>query len=517
MSERDEALVEVRRQKAAALKELGVHPFGAAQPVTHTWGEIFAQTPDVEALPDEAGITEDAPRYALAGRVIAIRDFGKGAFVRVRDRSLQEGQAFLKKDCLGDGGRRDWAVYKKTDLGDTVRVEGPLFRTRRGDRAILAESFTVLTKALRAPPEKFHGLTDQEQRYRQRYLDLIANASVRETFLLRSKAVAFIRRFFEARGFLEVETPMMHTLVSGAAARPFRTHHNALDLDLTLRIAPELYLKRLVVGGLERVFELGRNFRNEGLSPRHNPEFTMLEFYWAHATWEQLCELTETLVCDLITALELGREDAPYALTYQGQRIDCTPPWPRRSMRSLVAEHNPELSEADLDDVEALRARAAAVVEDEAVRATLPHLSAGKVLALLFEETVEETLVDPTFVTGFPIDVSPLARRNDQNPALADRFELFIAGREIANGFNELGDPDDQRARFEAQLAARAAGDEEAMDYDEDYIRALEHGLPPTAGEGIGIDRLVMLLADAPSIRDVILFPLLRPAEGGGV
>ncbi|MDF1565654.1 MAG: lysine--tRNA ligase [Deltaproteobacteria bacterium] len=515
-SERAEELVEVRRQKAEALRELGVHPFGTARPVGHTLADLGAAVAEIEDLPEEAGLAADAPRYELAGRILAIRDFGKGAFVRFRDRSFGEGQAFLKKDLLSADGRSDWDVYKKADLGDTLRISGPQFKTRRGDRAVLAEEFTLLTKALRAPPEKWHGLTDKEQRYRQRYLDLISNAEVREAFRLRSQAVSWIRRFFDERDFLEVETPMMHSLVSGATAKPFKTHHNALDLDLNLRIAPELHLKRLVVGGFERVYEIGRNFRNEGLSPRHNPEFTMLEFYWAHATWEELCQLTEELCCGLVKHLGVGKADAPYVIEYQGQEIDFSPGWPRRTMRELVLEKNEMLTAEDLLDAEKLRERARAVVEDDALHKSLNRLTAGELLAVLFEETVEAGLIAPTFVTGFPVEVSPLARKNDADPALTDRFELIVGGREIANGFNELNDPDDQRERFAAQMAAKAEGADETMDYDEDYITALEHGLPPTAGEGIGIDRLIMFLTDAASIRDVILFPLLRPSEGAG-
>ena len=510
MSDREEELVEVRRRKARELRELGVHPFGVAQPPSHRIAEVVTAQPEIETLPEESALPADAPVYAIAGRVLAIRDFGKGAFLRIRDGSGVETQLFLRRDVLSE---RDWAVYKRTDLGDYVRASGPQFRTRRGDRAIRATEFTVLTKALPAPPEKWHGLKDKELRYRQRYLDLLSNPESRRRFEVRSEAIRYIRRFLDERGFMEVETPMMHPLVSGAAARPFRTHHNALDLDLNLRIAPELYLKRLVVGGFERVYELGRNFRNEGLSPRHNPEFTMLEFYWAHATWEDLMALTEEMVSGLVTALAVGDSDNPYLVRYQDKTIDFTPPWPRLSMREALLEHVPGLTEADLADTEVLRRRALAYAdEDENVgHAAVKAMNHGELVGFLFEEAVEEKLEHPTFVTGFPVEVSPLARRNDRDPTLVDRFELFVAGREIANAFNELNDPDDQRARFEQQVDKKRAGDEDAMDYDADYIRALEHGMPPTAGEGIGIDRLVMLLTDAPSIRDVILFPLLRP------
>lgn len=507
----EEQLLEVRRRKAADLKELAVHPFGSAQPVAHTVQDLLDAIPEVEALPDEAEAAgQDS--WEIAGRLLAIRDFGKGAFLRLRDRSLQETQVFLKRDVLSE---RDWSVYKKADIGDHVRVDGPQFRTRRGDRALRATAFTVLTKSLRAPPEKWHGLADKELRYRQRYLDLISNEEVRRTFVTRTKVIRHLRRFLEERGFMEVETPMMHQLVSGAAAKPFRTHHNALDLDLNLRIAPELHLKRLVVGGLERVYELGRNFRNEGLSAHHNPEFTMLEFYWAHATWQDLMTLTEEMIVGLVESLGLGTDEHPMTISYQDEKIDFSAPWQRLSMREAVLQHVDGLTEAELDDVDALRKRVTQLARrsDDGSPDEVKRLSHGALVGRLFEQAVEHELRRPTFITHFPVAVSPLARRNDEDPEVADRFELFVAGREIANAFNELNDPDDQRSRFEAQVAAKAAGAEETMDYDEDYIRALEHGMPPTAGEGIGVDRLVMLLTDSASIRDVILFPLMRPTQ----
>ena len=507
---REEELVEVRRRKADDLRELGVHPYGEALPVADTVAGLLADTPEVEALPEEPEIAADARVYELAGRVLFVRSFGKGAFVGIRDGSGGELQLFLKRDVLS---ATDWAVFKKLDIGDYVHLSGPLFRTRKGDRAVRCDRFTLLTKALRPLPEKWHGLADKEQRYRQRYLDLVANEEVRRTFRLRTQAVSFIRRFLDERGFLEVETPMMHGLVSGASAKPFRTHHNALDLPLNMRIAPELHLKRLVVGGFERVYEIGRNFRNEGLSPRHNPEFTMLEFYWAHATWRDLMDLTEALVTGLVEALGVGEEGRPFVVRYGDDEIDFSPPWPRRTMRSLVAEQVEGLDESTVRSVEALRAAAAGLIDDPKLKASLAEMSEGQLVGLLFEEAVEHTLVRPTFVTEFPVEVSPLARRNDADPSVCDRFELIIARREIANAFNELNDPDDQRGRFEAQVAAKAAGQEETMDYDADYVRALEHGMPPTAGEGIGIDRLVMLLTNAASIRDVILFPLMRPEQ----
>jgi lysyl-tRNA synthetase, class II len=505
----EEDLIEVRRQKAAALRELGIHPFGTAKPVAHTIRDLLDAAPRIEDLPEEAEIPDGAPIYALAGRVLAIRRFGKGAFVRLRDRSLEETQLFLSKAALSD---LDWQVQGLIDVGDHVRAEGPQFRTRRGDRAVRASAFTLLTKALRPLPEKWHGLTDKEVRYRQRYVDLIANEAVRRAFVIRTRAVAWIRRFLDERGFMEVETPMMHSLVSGATARPFTTHHNALDIDLNMRIAPELHLKRLVVGGFERVYEIGRNFRNEGLSQRHNPEFTMLEFYWAHATWNDLMDLTEEMIVGLVRDLGIGAEDDPLKVGYQGEVIDFTPPWPRLSMRQAIVEHMAGITEEVLADEARLREAALRIAGDDAAKKTeVGRLDPGGLVGFLFEEGVEHKLLHPTFITGFPVSVSPLARRNDETPDIADRFELIVARREIANAFNELGDPDDQRGRFEAQVAAKAAGALETMDYDEDFVRALEHGLPPTAGEGIGIDRLVMLLTDAASIRDVILFPLMRP------
>ncbi len=507
----EEDLIQVRRGKAAALREMGVHPYGAAVPVRHTVADLLAAAPCVEDLPSEPEIQDNDQTFQIAGRALAIRRFGKGAFLEIRDRSLRETQIFLSKAHLSG---HDWRVLDLTDVGDHVRAEGRQFRTRRGDRALRASSFTVLTKAQRPLPEKWHGLTDKELRYRQRYLDLVANEQVRRTFVLRSRAVSFMRRFLDERGFMEVETPMMHSLVSGAAARPFVTHHNALDIDLYMRIAPELYLKRLVVGGFERVYEIGRNFRNEGLSPRHNPEFTMLELYFAHATWHDLMNLTEEMMVGLVHELGVGARDDPLKVSYQGEVIDFSPPWPRVTMRQAILERVEGLAEKDLADAECLRKAALRYAAgDDVKEKAVGRMDHGELVGFLFEEAVEASLQRPTFITGFPVSVSPLARRNDEDPSIADRFELIIAGREIANAFNELGDPDDQRSRLEAQVAAKEAGAEETMDFDADYIRALEHGLPPTAGEGIGVDRLLMLFADAASIRDVILFPLMRPLE----
>lgn len=504
----EEELVEIRRKKAVELKKLGVHPFGASVPVTDTIRDLLLAVPVTEELSEEPGIGEEDRRFRIAGRVLAIRRFGKGAFLRLRDRSFEETQIFISRRIVSD---KDWEVFGLTDVGDHILVEGRQFRTRRGDRALRADTYTLITKALRPLPEKWHGLSDREIRYRQRYLDLIANEESRRTFLIRSSVITHIRQFLNERDFIEVETPMMHQLVSGAAARPFLTHHNALNIDLCMRIAPELHLKRLVTGGFERVYEIGRNFRNEGLSPRHNPEFTMLEFYHAHATWQDLMNLTEEMISSLI--LEIRKEEAePLKLVYQGKNIDFSRPWMRLDMREAILGGVEGICEEDLKDADRLRKKALELAgDDEVKKADLMRMGLGELTGFVFDEGVKLDFDRPVFITGYPVEISPLARRNDENPHLADRFELMIAGYEIANAFNELNDPDDQRSRFAAQMEAREAGAVETMDYDEDYVRALEHGLPPTAGEGVGIDRLVMLLTDSASIRDVILFPLMRP------
>jgi len=394
-----------------------------------------------------------------------------------------------------------YEAFKDWDLGDILGAEGVVFKTKTGELSIKVDTLRLLTKALRPLPEKFHGLADQETRYRQRYVDLIINASTRAAFQLRSALIAHIRDFFNQRGFLEVETPMMQPIPGGATARPFITHHNALDMPLYLRVAPELYLKRLVVGGFEKVYEINRNFRNEGLSTRHNPEFTMLEFYLAYADYHDLMDLTEALLRGMAERL-LGDT----AVGYQGETYHFGQPFRRLTVREAVLHFNPAIAANDLDQLESARRIAQGLGIE-----VKPEYGLGRVQLEIFEQTVEHQLRDPTFITAYPTEVSPLARRNDHDPAITDRFELFIGGREIANGFSELNDPEDQAERFRQQAAAKAAGDHEAMHYDADYIRALEYGLPPTAGEGIGIDRLAMLFTDAPSIRDVLLFPHLRP------
>jgi lysyl-tRNA synthetase class 2 len=409
-------------------------------------------------------------------------------------------QAYITRDGVGEAA---YDAFKRMDLGDILGVSGLLFRTKTDELTIQASEVRLLTKALRPLPEKFHGLTDTEQKYRQRYLDLITNDQARQTFIRRSKIIQSMREFFVARGFLEVETPMMHPIPGGASAKPFVTHHNTLDMDLYLRIAPELYLKRLVVGGLEKVFEINRNFRNEGISTRHNPEFTMVEFYEAYRDYRYLMDFVESMLRDVATQT-LGHAVVPY----QGQLIDLSRPFARLTALEATVEYNPELKGAPLDDrdflVEELKRRKIAF---------RPKDEVGGLQLTLFEETTEHKLFQPTYIVDYPVETSPLARASDSRPGITERFELYIAGREVANGFSELNDPEDQEARFDAQVAAKEAGDEEAMFKDKDYIRALEHGLPPTAGCGIGIDRLVMLLTDAASIRDVILFPQLRREE----
>jgi lysyl-tRNA synthetase class 2 len=409
-------------------------------------------------------------------------------------------QVYLKQDDLPAS---EYELFKDMDLGDILGVEGVLFKTKTGELSIKAQKIYLLTKALLPLPDKFHGLTDQEQRYRQRYVDLIANDESRRVFLLRSKIVAQMRHFLIQRRFLEVETPMMHSIIGGAAARPFITHHNALDMDLYLRIAPELFLKRLVVGGFERVFEINRNFRNEGLSTRHNPEFTMLEFYQAYSDYQDAMNLVEEMMRSVAQEV-LGTA----SIQYQGQECDLANPFIRMTMKEAILHFNKKLTANDLENMDTMTAYAKSL--EVGVHS---HYGLGKIWYEIFEKTVEANLFKPTFITAFPTEVSPLARKNDQDPFITDRFELFVGGREIANGFSELNDPEDQAERFREQVKARQDGDLEAMQFDADYITALEYGLPPAAGVGLGVDRLVMLFTDSPSIRDVILFPQMRPQQ----
>jgi len=484
-------IVAERRAKLAALRASG-----NAYPNDFRRDALAA---DLHAAHGNTGNAELEPagiRAAVAGRMMLKRVMGKACFATLQDMSGRI-QLYVTMDGVGPE-RLD--AFKHWDLGDIVGATGTLFKTKTGELSVKCNSIRLLSKALRPLPEKFHGLTDQEQKYRQRHVDLITNPASREVFVKRSRIVQAIREFFVERGYLEVETPMMHPIPGGAAARPFTTHHNALDMKLYLRIAPELYLKRLVVGGLEKVFEVNRNFRNEGISTRHNPEFTMLEFYEAYRDYRYLMDLTEELLRKVAERV-LGTT----TITYQGQSIDLGRTFDRLTMAEAIHRYHPQHPLAALDGRDYLKAALVPfgvdVFETDGV---------GLLQLKLFEATTEDKLVQPTFIVAHPTDVSPLARASDANPAVTDRFELFITGRELANGFSELNDPEDQAARFASQAEAKDAGDEEAMFYDADYVRALEYGLPPTAGEGIGIDRLVMLLTDAPSIRDVILFPQLK-------
>ncbi|WP_242341506.1 lysine--tRNA ligase [Anaeromyxobacter sp. SG66] len=498
-----------RAKKAEALRALGVNPYGNGHRPEHLSKDLRDRYGDAQA--DE--IAKDPGAWSIAGRVLAVRPFGKAAFLKIRD-AAGELQVWIKKDRVSE---RDFEIYKLLDIGDIVAAQGAATRTKTGELTLEATAFTILTKSMRPLPEKWHGLSDVEQRYRQRYLDLIATPGVRDTFVKRARTVSTIRRFLDGRGYLEVETPTLHKPeeAGGAAARPFETHHNALDLSLKLRIATELHLKRLVVGGFDRVYEIGRIWRNEGIDRRHNPEFTTIEFYEAYATAEDLMKLTEAL----FHALALEVAGAP-VVTFQGQPIDFTPPYPRVSLvevgaRALGLSVEDALAGRGLAEALARAAARENESEDAWKLEQAAKRSPGEAIAAAFEVFGEPQLPKdrPAFVVDFPLETSPLSRRRDADPRLVDRFELFAGGMECANAFSELNDPADQRARFEAQVKARASGDEEAMPYDEDFVRALEHGMPPTAGEGIGIDRVTMILTDSASIRDVILFPLLKTRD----
>jgi lysyl-tRNA synthetase class 2 len=487
-------LIAERRSKLGDLREQGqAYPNDFRK--DSTAGEL--QTRFGETDGEELQKVEEV--FSLAGRMMAKRVMGKIAFVRLQDRSGAI-QLMVQRDMLPEGV---FPQFKHWDIGDIIAGRGRIIRTQKGELSIRVSELRLLSKSLRPLPEKYHGLTDTELRYRQRYVDLIMNEESRDIFRTRSRIISYIRSFMEAPGreFLEVETPMMHQIPGGATARPFITHHNALDLTMYLRVAPELYLKRLIVGGLGRVYEINRNFRNEGVSTRHNPEFTMLEFYWAYADYKDLMDLTEAMLGGLAESVAGGS-----VVDYQGQEIGFDSPYERLSVEDAVRRYNPELAEVDLWDETILRAACA-----ERTIHTEKGWGAGKLLTELFEATAEEHLVQPIFITHYPTEVSPLSRRNDANPDVTDRFELFVCGREIANGFSELNDPEDQAERFRMQVENKDAGDLEAMHYDADYIRALEYGMPPTAGEGIGIDRLVMIFTNSPSIRDVLLFPYMRP------
>ncbi|GMA50500.1 lysine--tRNA ligase [Alicyclobacillus contaminans] len=488
-------LIQTRRAKMEALRAKGIDPFGHRFDVTHHAAEIlaFGDGKSKEEL------EEAALNVRIAGRLMIKRGHGKASFAVVQDVTGQI-QIYAKLDVLGEEG---YSVFELLDLGDFVGVEGTVFRTNRGEITVLVEKLTVLSKALRPLPEKWHGLKDLETRYRQRYLDLMVNPETRETFVARSKIVQAIRRFLDDRGYLEVETPTLHAVASGAHARPFVTHHNALDMTLHLRIALELHLKRLIVGGLERVYEIGRVYRNEGISTRHNPEFTMLELYEAYADFHDIMDLTEAMIRHAAQSV-VGSLQIPYGES----TVDLETPWARRHMVDLIKD------ETGVDFFAVRSTEEAKRLAQQHGVTIQPAMEYGHIVNEFFEQKVEHTLIQPTFVFGHPVEVSPLAKKNADDPRFTDRFELFIVGREHANAFSELNDPIDQRQRFEQQAEERAKGNDEAQEIDEDFITALEHGMPPTGGLGVGIDRLVMLLTNQPSIRDVLLFPLMRERAG---
>ncbi|WP_427114033.1 lysine--tRNA ligase [Megasphaera sueciensis] len=479
----------VRREKMREFSEAGVYPFGEK----YNWDHHAQDVKDnAEALEKNEG------KVRVAGRLMAIRRHGKTAFCVLRD-ITGEVQLYFRKDILGEDS---YTLFKLLDIGDIVGVEGTVFTTHTGETTVRVDEWKLLSKSLRPLPEKWHGLTDTETRYRQRYLDLIVNPEVKDTFIKRSKIIKGIRKYLDERDFLEVETPMLHTIAGGAAARPFKTHHNALDMDIFLRIAPELHLKRLIVGGLERVYEMNRCFRNEGIDTRHNPEFTTVELYQAYGDLEDVIRITEEMTAELAKMLY-----GTTKITYQDMEIDLTPPWDRMTMIEAVKKYTSE----DFGQVTAIE-EARAIADKLHVEYT-EHCGIGKIINACFEDYVEENLMQPTIITGHPLEISPLTKQDRENPLLTYRFEGFIYGRELANGFSELNDPIDQRDRFVQQMKERAMGDDEAHQMDEDFVRALEYGLPPTGGLGIGIDRLVMILTNNASIRDVLLFPLTRPEQ----
>ena len=508
-------LLRIRREKLQRIVALGFDPYPTKADVDTTIADVIsrygASTP--------AELESSPVRVKIAGRIMTVREFGKTAFLVLSEKTSRI-QAYCRKDTLSE---QEWSLYQNLDAGDWVSVEGTVFRTKTNELSVKATRLGFLVKALRPLPSKWHGLTDVEQRYRQRYVDLIVNDDVKKVFETRAKVVRNIRSWFDGHGFIEVETPMMQPIAGGAAARPFITHHNALDLDLFLRIAPELYLKRLIVGGLSRVYEVNRNFRNEGIGYRWNPEFTMLEFYQAYADYEVLIEETEDLLSGLVRDVTGGAQ-----VTYRGNQVSFARPFARFTMKeAIVRFSNGKISESDLDD----RAKLASLVlehgEHRPVKGDATHgttstpqqqveaMNDGKLIAELFESIAEEHLIHPTFITDFPVEVSPLSKQRKDDPRYVERFELYIGGMEIANAFSELNDAEEQARRFAQQLSERERGDDEAHAMDEDYVRALEYGMPPTGGEGIGIDRLVMVLTDSASIRDVILFPLMRPRTNG--
>lgn len=477
----------IRLDKLEMFRQADINPYADRYVRTHKTSEILERFEELEGQ-----------EVSLAGRIMSKRDQGKVIFTHIQDINGRI-QIYIRMDDLGEAM---FELISKFDVGDIIGVQGKVFRTRRGEISIHAQEVTLLSKAMRPLPEKFHGLTNVETRYRRRYLDLVMNPDVRQVFVTRSKIIRFMREFLEERDFLEVETPTLHTIPGGAAARPFITHHNALDIDLYLRIALELPLKRLIVGGLEKVFEIGRTFRNEGISIKHNPEFTMMELYQAYANYEDIMELTEEMISHIVQKIHGTQE-----ITYQGQALQFKTPWRRLPMLDGILEY----SGVDFKDIRT--DEEARLVAKEKGLHVAADASRGKIINEFFEAFVEPNLIQPTFIMGHPVEISPLAKRNAEQPEYTDRFEAFIFGRELANAFSELNDPIDQRQRFEVQVSERAKGDDEAHSMDEDFVQALEYGLPPTGGLGIGIDRLVMLLTDSPSIRDVILFPTMRPRD----
>ncbi|MFC4303126.1 lysine--tRNA ligase [Cohnella boryungensis] len=484
-------LLQIRRNKLDELRELGIDPFGIKFDRTHHGGELFAQYSEMS----KEELDELALQVNVAGRIMTKRVMGKAAFAHIQDLSGKI-QIYVRQDSVPE---HKYKAFDLLDIGDIIGVKGVVFKTKTGETSIKVDDLEVLTKSLLPLPDKFHGLKDVETRYRQRYVDLIVNPDVQKTFISRSRIIQSMRRYLDDRGYLEVETPTLHTIAGGAAARPFETHHNALDMELYMRIAIELHLKRLIVGGLEKVYEIGRVYRNEGISTRHNPEFTMIELYEAYADFEDIMRLTEALIAHIAQEV-LGTTK----ITYQEQEVDLTPAWRRVSMTELIRETVGVDFTAQMTDEQAH-----ALAKEHKVPVE-KHMTFGHIVNAFFETFCEHTLIQPTFVTGHPVAISPLAKKNEADPRFTDRFELFIVAREHANAFTELNDPIDQRQRFEAQLAEKEAGNDEAHEMDDDFIRALEHGMPPTGGLGIGVDRLVMLLTDAPSIRDVLLFPHMR-------
>jgi lysyl-tRNA synthetase, class II len=489
-----------RIEKLNRLRESGIQPYPHGIHISHSSHEVLALIGDRT----KEELNEDITEVVVSGRLMFKNEMGKAGFARIQD-DTSVLQIYIRKNSVGDAA---FDLWKKLDLGDHVWFRGTLMRTGKGEPSLKAVELKLAAKCIESLPDKHKGLSDTETRARQRYLDLFINAQAKETFRRRSQIVSYIRRYFESRQFMEVETPMMHAIPGGASARPFVTHHNALNMELYMRVAPELYLKRLVVGGFERVFEINRNFRNEGLSTKHNPEFTMLEFYQAYATWVDLMLLTEDLISSLSVEV-CGSTSVEY-----GEHIlDFSTPWRRLPMSDGIMEYG-EIDSESIENVDRLREIWVSRFPKDSTNPDLPK-TLGKWYELYFDTYVEPQLVQPTFVTHYPTEISPLSRRSDSNPEISDRFELFIASREIANGFNELNDPVDQAARFQHQVDARDSGDDEAMFFDADYIKALSYGMPPTAGEGIGIDRLVMLFTQQQSIREVILFPTLRSKQGG--